>query len=78
MEKTAMQQLKEKLEEEIKNRKYGNNYSAGYYSALKNTIMDIDSQMMAIEKGIIKDAYFVGTMRQFQGGDHYYNQTFEK
>lgn len=78
MEKTAMQQLKEKLEQEKTKINPWSEYSKGYERALQNTIDSIDSQMMAIEKGIIVDAFDLCSDKMGINGEQYYTQTFEK
>lgn len=76
---SAMMQLKEKLQLEIENiTKCVNQdeHLKGYKTAFENIVKDIDAQMLEMDKQNIIDAYNEG--RGDNGGEDYYNQTFNQ
>ena len=63
MEKTALQQLKEKLQtvvDDLKDAIPGTD-QYGYRDAMRNVILDIDMQMIPVERDAIVEAYDSGT-----------------
>lgn len=85
---TAMQQLRNKLLEEIQNLKEPaqlNEHINGYREALKNVVNDIDAQMIEIEKQQIEDGFAEGHARFTkceeselqEKAEQYYNETFK-
>jgi len=82
MEKTAMMQLRDKLEAVLKGKFNFTNYDEGYKTALENVIKDIDAQMLAIEKEQYFNAFVAGSERGTGeipfNCEQYYSQTFGK
>jgi len=82
--KTAMQELKDKIQHAIEQLNDElNEYKAGYKQCLINIQNDIDSQMLEMEKEQITYCYdFVSSKictqcDDFKTGDEYYNQTYK-
>jgi len=82
--KTAMQELKDKIQHAIEQlNEELNEYKAGYKQCLINIQNDIDSQMLEMEKEQITYCYdFVSSKictqcDDFKTGDEYYNQTYK-
>ena len=78
--KTAMQQLKEKIQVVIGEMNGElSSYESGYKQCLINIQNDIDLQMMAIEKEQIMSAYNYGQqIPPFEYAEQYYNETYKK
>ena len=88
--KTAMQELKDKIQHAIEELNSElSEYQAGYKQCLINIQNDIDFQMLQMEKEQIVDAYEIGFADAWDdaryddepkhaGAEHYYNETFNK
>jgi hypothetical protein len=80
--KTAMQQLKEKIQALIGEMDGElNSYQSGYKQCLINIQNDIDLQMLAKEKYQITNAYDDGSDERHNNpvnGEQYYKETYEK
>jgi hypothetical protein len=82
--KTAMQELKDKIQHAIEELNGElNDYKAGYKQCLINIQNDIDFQMLQMEKEQISIAYKEGwNCPHGEGfpetGEQYYNKTFNK
>lgn len=80
--KTAMQQLKEKIQVVIGEMNGElSSYESGYKQCLINIQNDIDLQMMAIEKEQIINAYAIGKYLNQDDrifAEQYYNETYAK
>jgi len=82
--KTAMQELKDKIQHAIEQLNDElNEYKAGYKQCLINIQNDIDSQMLEMEKEQITYCYdFVSSKictqcDDFKTGEQYYKETFK-
>jgi hypothetical protein len=79
--KTAMQELKDKIQHEIEELNGElNEYKAGYKQCLINIQNDIDCQMLQMEKEQICKAYTMGVspmLSIWRYGEDYYNETFK-
>ena len=84
-QKTAMQELKEKLQivvDDLHNCMVGTSES-GYCLAMQNVIKDIDAQMLQFEREQIEAAFKSGNynfngqgLREFKDGHDYYQQKY--
>lgn len=82
-QKTAMQQLKEKLQDvinDLSDAKPGTD-PYGYRGAMQNVVKDIDAQMLELEKKQIIEAFKEGDLdpteyHKYDNAEQYYNQTF--
>jgi len=83
--KTAMQELKDKIQHAIEQlNEELNEYKAGYKQCLINIQNDIDSQMLEMEKEQMMDAFVECWKANMPDGfecklsaDEYYNQTYK-
>jgi hypothetical protein len=80
--KTAMQELKDKIQHAIEELNSElSEYQAGYKQCLINIQNDIDFQMLQMEKEQIEDAHEIGYINggnhKSVNGDKYYNETFK-
>ena len=80
--KTAMQELKDKIQHAIEELNGElNGYKSGYKQCLINIQNDIDSQMLEMEKEQIIDAVNFGDTRgkitTYSTAEQYYNETFK-
>ena len=83
MEKTALQQLKEKLQtvvDDLKDAIPGTD-QYGYRDAMRNVILDIDMQMIPVERDAIVDAAAYGNGRasvdnKKEFGEQYYRTKY--
>jgi len=78
--KTAMQELKDKIQHAIEELNGElNDYKAGYKQCLINIQNDIDSQMLLMEKEQIINAYWDGNQDVDYKllAEQYYNETFK-
>ena len=85
MEKTALQQLKEKLQtvvDDLKDAIPGTD-QYGYRDAMRNVILDIDMQMIPVERDAIVEAAAYGNGRasvddKKELGEQYYETRYGK
>jgi hypothetical protein len=82
--KTAMQELKDKIQHAIEQLNDElNEYKAGYKQCLINIQNDIDSQMLEMEKEQIINAYWDGYIKPYSQemiteAEQYYKETFKQ
>ena len=80
--KTAMQELKDKIQHAIEELNSElSEYQAGYKQCLINIQNDIDFQMLQMEKEQIVEAYntsFLLRDKPYSTAEKYYNETFNK
>ena len=77
MKQTAMQELKDKIQHAIEELNDElNEYKAGYKQCLINIQNDIDSQMLAMEKEQIIEAYKTSHISMMTA-EQYYKETYE-